>query len=244
MRYWSRPNVGTLTQHEVETRLHTDPIPTKTHAGLAELAAPQRRVSQRHRTLLHLVDGRRSETQVRTMAGQAGVPLTCFADLLALGLIELRAPAATLQRDAAATQPGALTASGAGVWRDASGVDSELPASRTLPPASGFLDSATGEPVTPSSWFQTDPLEQQPADDAFERAREILLKTLRAEAPWAGSLTSLRLRRARSRADLRSLIEEVEARVNQRRRSLGATLALQQARILLTGPRGLAWVSR
>ncbi len=222
--------------------MHTDLIPAKTRAGLAELSAPRRRVSQRHRTLLHLVDGRRSEPQVRDMATQAGVPLTCFADLLTLGLIELRAPAA--QRDSAPLRPAALSVSGAAIWRDASGVDSELPASRTLPPVSGFPDSLTSEPVTPSSWFQTDPLEHQPADDALERAREILLKTLRAEAPWAGSLTSLRLRRARSREDLRPLIEEVEARVYQRRRSLSATLALQQARTLLTGPRGLTWVSR
>jgi hypothetical protein len=87
-------------------------------------------------------------------------------------------------------------------------------------------------------------MEQFPADDALERAREILLRTVRAEAPLAGSLTSLRLWRARSREDLSSLIEEVEARLGQRRRSLSATLALQQARTLLTGPRGLAWTSR
>ncbi len=215
--------------------MEDDLIPTKTRAGLAELSAPQRRVSQRHRTLLHFVDGRRGEAQVCDMAGQAGVPLACFADLLALGLIELRTRTA---------QAEAVSASGVGVWRDARGADSDLPASLTLPPASGFLDSVTGEPAAPSSWFQTDPLEHQPADDALERAREILLNTLRAEAPWAGSLTSLRLRRARSREDLRPLIEEVEARVSQRRRSLTAALALQQARTLLSGPRGLAWISR
>ena len=87
-------------------------------------------------------------------------------------------------------------------------------------------------------------MEQPPADAAFERARQLLLRTLRAEAPLAGSLTFLRLWRARSREDLRGLIDEVEARVNQRRRSLSAGLALQQARTLLTGPRGLVWTAR
>ena len=224
--------------------MHPDLIPTKTRAGFAELTTRQRGVSQRHRTLLHLVDGRRSEKQVRAMAGQAGVPPACFADLMRLGLIELRSPAPMLRRDIAGKQAPAIPPGNGEDWREGANIDSELPASRTLPPASGFLDSATGEPVAPSSWFQTDPMEQFPADDALERAREILLRTVRAEAPLAGSLTSLRLWRARSREDLSSLIEEVEARLGQRRRSLSATLALQQARTLLTGPRGLAWTSR
>lgn len=228
----------------MDTRLDADLIPTKTRAGLAELTGRERRVSQRHRTLLHLVDGRRSESQVRSMASLAGVPPTCFVELVTLGLIELRAPAAPHRARPAAPEGAEAAADVAADSRAGMGVDSELPASRTLPPASNFLDSATGEPLAPSSWFQTDPLESQPADDALERAREILLQTLRAEAPLAGSLTSLRLRRARSREDLRGLIDEVEARINSRRRSLGAKLALQQARTLLLGPRGLAWTPR
>lgn len=221
--------------------MDTDLIPTKTHAGLAELAAGRRRVSQRHRTLLHLVDGRRDAAQVRVMADQAGVPASCFDELLKLGLIELRAVAPPQPRAGAA--PSARTARsviGPGS-RDTTSVDSELPASRTLPPPSAFLDSATGEPVAPSSWFQTDPLEQHPAEEALERARAILLRTLRSEAPLAGSLTSLRLWRARSRVDLLQLMEEVEARVGRGRRSLSAALALQQARTLLSRPACLGW---
>ncbi len=222
--------------------MDADLIPTKTRAGLAELTGRERRVSQRHRTLLHLVDGRRSEVEVRGMASLAGVPPTCFFELLTLGLIELREPAASEATHGKKARVDATAQ--AADWRDTSGADSELPASRTLPPPSSFLDSATGEPLAPSSWFQTDPLESLPADDALERAREILLQTLRAEAPLAGSLTALRLRRARSREALRGLIDEVEARVNARRRSAGAKQALQQARTLLLGPRGMAWTSR
>ncbi len=224
--------------------METELIPTKTREGLAELTARQRRVSQRHRTLLLLVDGRRNETQVRDMASQAGVAPGCFNDLLELGLIELRAPAPTLQGTAATGQVRAFTAPHAQDWRESVAADSELPASRTLAPTSSFLDSATGEPAAPSSWFRTDPVTYHPDDDALERARELLLRTVRAEAPLAGTLTSLRLWRARSREDLRPLIDEVEARVSQRRRSLSATLALQQARTLLTGPRGLSWTAR
>lgn len=184
------------------------------------------------------------------MGAQAGVPDTCFSDLLAFGLIQMREPAAPpkpIPRSAAPSGQRSAAASAKRSepeWQDDPVTESDLPAMRTLPPASGFLDSATGEPAAPSSWFQTDPMEQEPADAALERARELLLRTVRAEAPLAGSLTSLRLWRARSREDLRGLIEEVEARVSQRRRSLSASLALQQARTLLTGPRGLAWTAR
>jgi hypothetical protein len=224
--------------------LATDPIPIKTYAGLAELTASRRGVSQRHRTLLHLVDGRRDVAQVRAMANQAGVPPSCFGELLTLGLIELRAatppsPRAG-QKGHQRPAPAAPSAIDAGS-REATAIDSELPASRTLPPASAFLDSATGDPVAPSTWFQTEPLEQHPADEALERARAILLRTLRSEAPLAGSLTSLRLWRARSRVDLLQLMEEVEARVDRGRRSLSAALALQQARTLLNRPAGLGW---
>jgi hypothetical protein len=220
--------------------LNTANIPVKTPDGLAELNTRKRRLSQRHRTLLLFVDGRRGEAQVRAMGAQAGVPDTFFSDLLAFGLIEMREP--TSPSVAPGTEPSGQR--GEPAWQDDPVTEPGLPAMRTLPPASGFLDSATGQPAAPSSWFQTDPMEQEPADAALEHARELLLRTLRAEAPLAGSLTSLRLWRARSREDLQGLLDEVEARVGQRRRSLSVSLALQQARTLLTGPRGLAWTSR
>jgi hypothetical protein len=78
-----------------ETNLNSANIPVKTPDGLAELHTRRRRLSQRHRTLLLLVDGRRGEAQVRAMGAQAGVPDSCFSDLLAFGLIEMREPAAT-----------------------------------------------------------------------------------------------------------------------------------------------------
>ncbi len=63
-------------------------IPIKTERGLAELAPGQRRLSQRHRTVLFCVDGKRNESQVRQMSVQAGAPPECFDELLAQGLIE------------------------------------------------------------------------------------------------------------------------------------------------------------
>ena len=238
----------------------TDAVPFKTPKGQAELSTRQQRLSQRHRTLLYLVDGHRNANDVRRMSAQAGVHDACFGELLAMGMIELRAALPTSSATSAA--PAALTTSSAPMpdtdgasrqhvhlplnsdWRDGLVSDSELPALRTVPPPSSFRDSGTGNPAPPSSWFMTDPIDDRSGDDALERAREILLRTVRAEAPVAGSLTALRLRRARSRDELQALIAEVEARVGKPPRSLSAALAIQQVRTLLAGPRQLAWASR
>jgi hypothetical protein len=228
-------------------RVGSEAVPIRTPAGQAELSTRERRLSQRHRTLLHLIDGRRGEAEIRRMGIQAGVPDSCFGELLAMHLIDVRrspaapATATALVHHEASHQHVALPI---GVdWREGVVSDSELPALRTVPPSSGFRDSGSGSPA-PSSWFMTDPIDDRGGDDALERAREILLRTVRAEAPVAGSLTSLRLRRARSRDELQTLIPEVEARVGKPPRTLSATLAIQQVRTLLAGPRQLAWASR
>src|SRR6185295_2042100 len=62
-------------------------IPVKTPDGHAELSQRQRRLSQRHRTVLLLVDGRRTEGEVRQLARQAGATDSCFGELIELGLI-------------------------------------------------------------------------------------------------------------------------------------------------------------
>jgi hypothetical protein len=67
--------------------------PKKTAEGQAELTHRSRRLSQRHRTVLLLVDGRRSVDEVLRLAARAGVPGECFDELLELGLIELPLPA-------------------------------------------------------------------------------------------------------------------------------------------------------
>jgi hypothetical protein len=224
--------------------LNTALIAVKTPEGLAELTTRQRRLSQRHRTLLHLADGKRSEAQWRSMGNQAGIPDSCFNELLALGLVELQAAVVPARSAVAPARKQAPPAAPDADWRAGAAPDSELPALRTLPPASAFLDSVTGSPVSGGPWFQTDPAPQPAADDALPRAREILLRVLRHEAPLAGLLTSLRLRRARSHEDLHRLIDEIEARSDQSRHSFTTGLALQEARTLLGDPRGLTRTSR
>lgn len=193
----------------------------------------QRRISQRHRTMLLLVDGKRTEAQVRQLSAQAGVPGICFDELMGLGLIAAPQPAPppgaaiTAANGAVQTPPPIEANSGFGD-------DSELPPSRTLPPESIFSDTGLGN-VAPSSWLQTEPEENATGDDVLERAREMLLRAVRVEAPVAGSLTIFRLRRARTRVELEQLIDEVASRIGKPPHSLVAEQTLRRVRNVLDG---------
>ena len=218
-------------------------IPIKTPDGQAELATRQRRVSQRHRTVLFLVDGRRSATEVRSMALKAGVPEACFDELLAMGLIMLPEPTFSLLLDAPPDEVDVLHVDLPLARSD--GVDaapeSVLPPSRSLYPSMS-TDSTLGEPPVPDSWLSSQAGALGAVDPAMAEARLILLRAVRAEAPLAGSLTSLRLRRARSRAELAALLDEVESRITKPHRTLAATQTMRRVRELLgaTSPSPLA----
>ena len=215
-------------------------IPIKTPLGQAELSARKRSVSQRHRTVLFLVDGKRNAAEVRSMALQAGVPENCFDELLALGLIMLPEPsflpfieapppqlAPILHVDVPLPGPDSLSAV----------PDSLLPPSRTLHPESVSADSVLRDMPVPDSWLPSDLDGPSAQDPDFAEARLILLRAVRAEAPLAGSLTLMRLRRARSRADLVPLLDEVELRISKPHRSLAATQTMRRVRHLLDGRR-------
>lgn len=69
------------------------PSPVKTELGQDELRRRTRKLSQRHRTVLLLVDGKRSRDEVVALAGQAGVAADLFDELVEMGLVEVVAPA-------------------------------------------------------------------------------------------------------------------------------------------------------
>jgi hypothetical protein len=197
-------------------------IPVKTAAGQDELGTRQRRVSQRHRTVLFLVDGKRSAAEVCRMALQAGVPESCFDELVAMGLITLPEAAP----DAAGVLHVDLPLGGPGA------ADSLLPPSRTLYPSLS-TDSTLGDSRGPVSWLPSGGTEPGAIDPVVAEVRLILARAVRAEAPLAGSLTLLKLRRARTRAELAQLLDEVEARITKPHRSLAASLTMQRVRQLL-----------
>jgi len=246
----AHPGLQALPDNE-EKSVATPPIPIKTPDGQAELASRQRRVSQRHRTVLFLIDGKRSEEQVRTLARQAGSSDTCFDELLDLGMIALpqTVPAAMLAAESAAhvdipiEAPLSSADSEPSLPAEPAYVDeapeSLLPAARTLHPESVLTDSMLGESMHSESMLNDDSELPTPAasgDLSMEEARGILLRAVRSEAPLAGSLTILRLRRARTRSELAHLIDEVEARIIKPYRSLAAQQTLRRARQLLHSP--------
>ncbi len=78
------------------------PSPVKTELGQDELRRRTRKLSQRHRTVLLLVDGKRSRDEVVALALQAGVTAGFFDELVAMGMVELAA--AATEPEAAAAQ--------------------------------------------------------------------------------------------------------------------------------------------
>lgn len=223
-------------------------VPFKTAEGQAELITRQRRVSQRHRTVLFLIDGKRSAVDVCRMALLAGVPGCCFDELLSQGLIALPPPPPLpplpppLAALVAAVPADIPADSGTlhvdlplrGVDNLSAWPDSTLPPSRTLQPDSTvspdlmLYDARAADPWPVSR-------DADIAADAVAEARELLMTAVRTQAPVAGSFTLLRLRRAGSRADLAALLGEVEARLNKPHRSLVAAQVLQRVRALLGG---------
>ena len=201
--------------------------PVKTAEGQAELNTRARRVSQRHRTVLFMVDGRRSEAEIIALALKAGVPKTCFDELVDQGLIMRAHPTFSLVID----EPDVLH-----IDLPIGGPDSSLiplPAARTLQPDSVSLDSVAGFSGETDSWLPSDHAETRRTDPAFAEARLLLMREVRAQAPVTGSLTLLKLRRAHSRAELAKLLGEVEGRLRKPHRSVTVDHTLGRVRQLL-----------
>ncbi len=180
--------------------------------------------------MLFLIDGRRSAEQVKRMGEQAGAPPSCFDELLSLGLITLAPPATTSRTSrspATTTQNGALE-------QDSRSDSSFLPSARSLLPESTLTESNLATLSSPESLLR-EPYDGE-VDTALEEARRILMRAVRSEAPVAGSLTLIKLRRARSRGDMLALLPEVEARISRPLRRLTATQTLLHVRGLLVHP--------
>lgn len=211
-----------------------DPAPIKTPEAQAELATRRRRLSQRHRTVLFLVDGRRSESQVKALAGQAGVPESCYGELVEMGLImvpQLTEPVLPPQ-----DEPAPFVESqhiDLPLDADAGTPSEHAPLAAAAPlPAESVLQSELG---AAESWLPADE-DDDGVDAPLEEARDILLRAVRSEAPVAGSLTLMRLRRARSRAEMQALLDEVELRIRKPHRMLATTQTMRRVRQLLGQP--------
>lgn len=204
--------------------------PIKTPDGQAELATRARQLSQRHRTLLLLVDGRRSEAQLQLLAERAGVPPSVYGELLDMGLIAVPLPTLPIEVAPYPTLPPLAV----DVPLPDVAPESELPASRTLQPES-TLNGDIGN-YEPWTMVETDYSDLGDLDAPLEQARDLLIRAVRAEAPVAGSLTLMRLRRAHTRDELEGLIDEVEARLSRPHRTLATTQLIRRVRRLIDAP--------
>jgi hypothetical protein len=70
-------------------------------------------------------------------------------------------------------------------------------------------------------------------DTSLAQARVVVLQVLRAHAPVFGMVTMLRVRRVRSRAELRALLPEVQARLSRSRPLVEARQLMQRVESLL-----------
>ena len=196
-----------LHNRDVMPQIHrSDPQPHRTASGHAELATRGKRLSQRHRTVLLLVDGRRSETDIRRLAAQAGAGAGCLDDLLTLGLV---AWAHGEQADTIVTLA-ALSES------------SMLPSSQSL----------QGDSI----WVLQGDDAQAETDRPLAEARELLMRAVRQEAPVSGTLTLMKLKRASSREAIEALLDEVEQRLRKPRRQIIAAQTMRHVRHLLSLP--------
>jgi hypothetical protein len=232
-------------------------IPHKTPEGLAELSARSRGLTQRHRTLLLLIDGQRGLDQVLHLAQQAGVPRAYIDELVALGLVvvpmvvPIPAPAA----GAAAPPPAAAAV----VTAMAPSLAAQPLPAAAVPPAdsgldvefsSGFTHPGAGtEPPEPDLAEELNPWNDSESfgralssselaaldssDQSLAEARNLLLQALRQEAPVSGAVTMLRVRRARNREALVALLAEVEQKISNQRHLADAADVLRRVRDLL-----------
>jgi hypothetical protein len=194
--------------------MRIDEVPFKTAAGVDELARRLRGVSQRHRTMLLLVDGRRTLQQVLALGEAAGVPASVFHELQAMQLVA--APAIDAVRGQAGDAVERPLAADS-----VSGDSSLLPAARSLLPESGW-STLSGVPLAPE------------VDAPLEEVRALLVKALREQAPVTGSLTLMKLRRAATRDEMEALLDEVEQRLRKPRRMIVVAQTMRHVRHLLS----------
>ncbi len=80
-------------------------IPVKTEVGADELRGRSRTLGQRHRTVLLLVDGRRTLSDVLSLAQQAGAQPSLFDELVQMGMVKM--PEAGAEREGRISERGA-----------------------------------------------------------------------------------------------------------------------------------------
>ena len=192
-------------------------IPVKTSQGHDELSTRQRRLGPRHRTMLLLVDGERTINEVLNLSFQAGVPPSCFQELLSLGLLVVPDGQPLRSKVAHAQLPVGMSLSAAPAGRPSEGgSDTDF-----------YVSTVAGDPDLDG---QHDEAPTSPLEDA----RYLLLHAVGTEARLTGALTMMRLKRARTPIELLALLGEVEARINRPDRAIATRQLMGRVAQLLS----------
>lgn len=197
-------------------------ILVKTPSGQAEMAQRRLGLSQRHRTMLILVDGKRTRSQILELAAQVGVPKAYLDEVCDLGLVSVAVAHGRRAHELQAE----------------SRVQSQTP-SKPVPivDAAGSVDSdwdrqddsvGFGMAITNSELAALDV-----SDTLVSEARKFLIQALRIEAPLSGAITMLKVRRARTREELAGLLHEVRGKIAGAHERSEAALLFRRALTLL-----------
>jgi hypothetical protein len=237
------------------------PVPTKTALGQEAMRKRTAEITQRHRTVLFLVDGRRPLSEVLSLAHQAGAATSHFEDLVRMGYVELppEAPPAPPPAEAPleATPPAEITELAVDV---AAGVAAEPEAAPAVPPppavpqaaplamppaappaAPPAIDELPRRPFLPPGRVVPPPPPPPPppvvvlAEDqpVLEQARAQLLECLRSDPQPNGGRLVERVRAAKGTAELIEVVWSMERGLHHHQRTHRGLIALQRARELL-----------
>jgi len=206
--------------------------PVKTQLGVDELRTRTHGLNQRHRTMLFLVDGLRPLSEVLALGLQAGARTTHFADLVHLGMVDV-----ALDSTASAPAPPSVEAGDSG-GNTLSGVLAvELEAPVRVPKFT--TEDSSRMPLKPAegseavAYAQRRALVKSEQEDLQQEVRELLMDTLRIDAPLFAAVTLVRVRRAHTTRELINLVWEIERHLVASRKSQSEMQALYRARELL-----------
>ncbi len=193
-------------------------VPVRSPSGNAELQSRDRKLSQRLRTVLLLIDGKRSSTEIQTMALQAGASQDALSSLLAQGFV--LAP----ETDAPAAAPLIQAKPAAKPMNDAS--VQTLQQTEKLMPAVATVNAKPADERASISNMLT-------GGARLSQGRMVLLEALKRHAPVAGAMLSMRVSRAEYREDLVALLDEVQSKLAKSSYPGEAAALLKKARYLL-----------
>lgn len=205
-------------------------IPTKTVLGQEALRKRTGEITQRHRTVLFLVDGRRPLSEVLSLAHQAGAATSHFEDLVRMGYVELppEEPPAPPPVEVPLETPPPAEITELAVEVEAA----PEPVAETPGPAAAEVPSPPSPPPPPQP--PAPPVVVLAEDlPVLDQARAQLLECLRCDPQPNGGRLVERVRAAKGSSELIEVVWTMERGLHHHQRTHRGLIALQRARELL-----------